>query len=153
MSTISQANYDAKKYTICAPFCGSRGLLFRQFADRFLTNVATYDIKNPNDPYTLDETYLGTDDSGEPQGQAAPTSAAAQLRRTKRNKAGYALLYQHVPDDKIRQLMVNEAFQDARAAWLLLQRECDEPVTELELEDLKADVRSLPPSQGEATRK
>ena len=81
MSTISQANYDAKKYTICAPFCGSRGLLFRQFADRFLTNVATYDIKNPNDPYTLDETYLGTDDSGEPQGQAAPTSAAAQLRQ------------------------------------------------------------------------
>ena len=94
MSTISQANYDAKKYTICAPFCGSRGLLFRQFADRFLTNVATYDIKNPNDPYTLDETYLGTDDSGEPQGQAAPTSAAAQLRSTKRNKAGYALRYE-----------------------------------------------------------
>ena len=39
--------------------------------------------------------------------------------------------------------MINESFQDARAAWLLLQRECDEPVTELELEDLKADVRSL----------
>ena len=50
MSTISQANYDAKKYTICAPFCGSRGLLFRQFADRFLTDVAISDQDADNSP-------------------------------------------------------------------------------------------------------
>ena len=31
---VSQANYDAKKYFICAPFCGTRGLLYRQFCDR-----------------------------------------------------------------------------------------------------------------------
>ena len=113
---VSQANYDAKKYFICAPFCGTRGLLYRQFCDRFLTSVATHDLKNPAEPFTLDELFLGTDDSGEPRGQAIPGTQAGALRRMKRNKVGYALLYLHILDDQIKQLMVNETYQDGRAA-------------------------------------
>ena len=37
------ANYDARKYHICAPHDGTKGLSFRRFANDFLTNIATFE--------------------------------------------------------------------------------------------------------------
>ena len=56
------ANYDARKYSICAPHDGTKGLSFRRFANDFLTNIATFDLKDPNEIYDLSETLLGLDE-------------------------------------------------------------------------------------------
>ena len=40
-------------------------------------------------------------------------------------------------------MLVDEAHNDGETAWQILQRECDFPVTELELEDMKRNVRAL----------
>ena len=42
MSTL-QANYDARKYPLCAPHDGRKGRAFRLFEDRFLTAIALWE--------------------------------------------------------------------------------------------------------------
>ena len=69
------ASYDARKYPICAPHDGSKGLSFRRFADDFLTNIASYDLKDLNETFDLAETLIGTDEGG----STAPPGAAAPL--------------------------------------------------------------------------
>ena len=64
-------------------------------------------------------------------------------RRTKRLKLAFAHLYQHITDLTLRKMLVDEAHNDGETAWQVVQRECDFPVTELELEDMKRNVRAL----------
>ena len=86
------ANYDARKYPICAPHDGTKGLSFRRFAMDFLTGVATIDLKDLNEIYDLSEALLGTDEGGQATapGQAGPIplpgGAAATRRFNKRKK-------------------------------------------------------------------
>ena len=63
MSSISQANYDAKKY-LCVPHDGSKGVVFRHWCDNFLTVIAVIDLKDPHQIYDLAETAIGHDDNG-----------------------------------------------------------------------------------------
>lgn len=149
---LEQNNYDARKHPLCLPHDGTKGLRFRRFADDFLTAIAAYDIKDPNDIYDLSETLTGIDEGGDvaPPGQANPIpmtvgagAAAAARRRVRRLKLSFTLLYQHNTDVSIRRMLVDEAYNQGRAAWQLMLRECDEPITELELEDLKRNVRDL----------
>ena len=74
MSSITEANYDGRKY-ICCPHDGDKGVKFRAFCDRFLTALAIHDLKDPGQDYTLDETALGIDDNGVhiPPGAHAPS--------------------------------------------------------------------------------
>lgn len=145
----AEANYDSRKYPLCAPHDGSRGLSFFTFADSFLTAIATVDLRDINEPYDLSDTLIGVDDSGEvaPPGAAAPiplpTTQAAMRRRTKRLKWAFVHLYRHITDDALRRMITNEAHNDGRAAWKIIQRECDQPVTELELEEMRQNVRSM----------
>ena len=68
------ANYDARKYPICAPHDGTKGLSFRRFANDFITSIATIDLKDNAEIYDLSETLLGTHEGGQtaPPGQANP---------------------------------------------------------------------------------
>ena len=142
-------NYDGRKYPICAPHDGTKGLKFRRFADDFITGIAAIDLKDTNEIYDLGENLLGIDEGGSnppPGGMLpipAPTSATGQRRRARRNKLSYTYLYQHITDLSIRKMLVDEAYNDGPAAWQILVRECDEPITDLELEDLRRNVRSL----------
>ena len=112
------ANYDARKYHICAPHDGTKGLSFRRFANDFLTNIATFDLKDPNEIYDLSETLLGLDEGGSatPPGANAPialpgTQAAAR-RRARRLKYAYVFLYQHNTDLSLRKMLMDEAHND-----------------------------------------
>ena len=53
-----QTNYDARKYPICCPHDGSRGLSFHRFANDFLSGIATVDLKDPNEPNDLSRVLL-----------------------------------------------------------------------------------------------
>ena len=143
------ANYDSRKFPLCAPHDGTKGLAFQRFANDFLIAIAAIDLKDPNETYDLSETLVGIDEGGSvaPPGQAAPipmgTSQTAARRRTKRLKLAFAHLYQHITDLTLRKMLVDEAHNDGETAWQVVQRECDFPVTELELEDMKRNVRAL----------
>ncbi len=143
------ANYDSRKFPLCAPHDGTKGLAFQRFANDFLIAIAAIDLKDPNETYDLSETLVGIDEGGSvaPPGQAAPipmgTSQTAARRRTKRLKLAFAHLYQHITDLTLRKMLVDEAHNDGETAWQIVQRECDFPVTELELEDMKRNVRAL----------
>ena len=53
MADALQANYDARKYPICAPHDGSKGLSFERFKRDFVTKIAGIEIKNPDEIYDL----------------------------------------------------------------------------------------------------
>ena len=82
------ANYDSRKFPLCAPHDGTKGLAFQRFANDFLIAIAAIDLKDPNETYDLSETLVGIDEGGSvaPPGQAAPipmgTSQTAARRRT-----------------------------------------------------------------------
>ena len=140
----AEANYDSRKYPLCAPHDGSRGLAFFTFADAFLTAIATIDLRDSNETYDLYETLVGVDDSGEAAPAAPlPTSGVAVRRRAKRLKWAFSHLYKHITDDALRRMITNEAHNDGRAAWRIIQRECDQPITELELEEMRQNVRGM----------
>ena len=150
MTTLQDANYDARKYAICAPHDGSKGIKFYIFADKFLNGCAIYDLRDPNQDYDLCETILGTDDNGNytPPGANAPIAlpgpgTAAGKRRAKRVKLAYALIYIHIENAEIKKMLSNEVYNDGVGAWDLIKRECDLPITELELEDMRQAVRDL----------
>ena len=89
--TVATANYDTRRYPLCCPHDGTKGLAFRRFADDFLTAVATVDLKDPNEIYDCAEAMLGIDEGGPetPPGLAAPipiAGAPAQRRRARRLK-------------------------------------------------------------------
>ena len=70
-------------------------------------------------------------------------TAVAQRRFNKRKKLAYVHLYSHITDESLRKMLADEAFNDGEHAWQIMKRECDEPITDLELEDMKRTVRDL----------
>ena len=147
--TVATTNYDTRRYPLCCPHDGTKGLAFRRFADDFLTALATIDLKDPNEVYDCAEAMLGIDEGGPntPPGGAGPIplpgGAVAQRRRVKRLKIGYVHLYKHLTDRSLQQMIADEANNDGYEAWEIVKRECDEPITDLELQDMKTNVRNL----------
>ena len=58
------ANYDSRKFPLCAPHDGTKGLAFQRFANDFLIAIAAIDLKDPNETYDLSETLVGIDEGG-----------------------------------------------------------------------------------------
>ena len=117
-----QANYDARKYPICCPHDGSRGLSFHRFANDFLSGIATVDLKDPNEPYDLSEHLIGIDEGGDvaPPGEADPipsgNTPAGRKRRKRRTKLAYSYVYQHITDERLRKMLHDEAFNDGHVS-------------------------------------
>ena len=58
------ANYDSRKFPLCAPHDGTKGLAFQRFANDFLIAIAAIDLKDPNETYDLSETRVGSAEGG-----------------------------------------------------------------------------------------
>ena len=140
------SNYDARKFTICAPNYGERHPRFRLWQQAFLAGVAD----EVDDDAGLDETLLGTDPGG-PNWPAALAAAAAgnpapahgnaaQTRRRKRLRKTYKLLYKHVENEEIRSRFVNEGLNDGHACWGILEEECAAPEDEMITTEIKTTI-------------
>ena len=60
------ANYDSRKFPLCAPHDGTKGLAFQRFANDFLIAIAAIDLKDPNETYDLSETLVAVERSAIP---------------------------------------------------------------------------------------
>jgi hypothetical protein len=116
---------------IAAKFAGQRGSQFTQWAREFLDAAAG---KGDEDASWAD-CYLGQD----PQ---AGLSGAQTRRRTQRRRESYSALLQHMDDDSLKAVIRAEAGplavnpqdrSNGRVAWLVIQRECDEPASALHI--------------------
>ena len=140
------SNYDARKYTVCAPNYGERHPRFRLWQQAFLAGIAD----EGDDDAGLDQTLKGTDPGGPlwpaalaaaAAGNPAPAhGAAAQARRAKRLRKAYKLLYKHVENEEIRTRFVNEGENDGRACWTILDEECAAPEDEMITTELKTTI-------------
>ena len=142
--------WDARKFPMCPPHDGTKGIKFRPWTNRFLAALSTVNFStDPLETFDLVETILGIDEGGAaiPPGHVAPIplpgGAAAARRRATRLKKAYAYIYQYVDCYPLQLRFVSEAPNNGYAAWNILLGECDVPITDLELEDLKRNVREL----------
>ena len=122
------------------PHDGTRGHSFEEFKARFKSNLLAEFLKD--DHYSAWDAVMGTD-QGSPNGPAMPGGAnlaGAQLKLRKRQTNAYKLIFQHINDPKIRELLnaINNPDACGRLGWELIVRECEESLTDLEAMTLKA---------------
>jgi hypothetical protein len=112
---------------IAAKFAGQRGSQFTQWAKEYLDAAAG---KGDEDASWAD-CYLG-------HAPQAGLSAVQTRRRTQRRRESYSALLQHMDDDSLKAVIRAEAGplavnpqdrSNGRVAWLVIQRECDEPAS------------------------
>ena len=82
---------------------------------------------------------LGTDPGGNAAGAPAGGGAAQVQRRNKRLRELYSLIYRHVPEPRLREMMHAVAANDGRAAFELLEANCRQQIDDLELLQMNAD--------------
>ena len=143
----AEATYDTRRYQYGPPLdAGIKGWQYRIWRDAFIARLGTYEFKDPNQASTLQDTALGYDDGGD----AAPRQPAplplngggpAAARRNRRLKMLYSVIRTHVETRFGRCLRRGPPRR--RAAVLILDRECDEQLTDLDLQDLLRNVRDL----------
>ena len=136
MMTSTDNDWDARKYPKCKPYFGKRGVEFENFVRDFGAALAG----DGDDDASLEQTMLGTDPGGNAAGAPpALAGAAAGRRRDRRLRELYALIYRHVPDARLREMMHASANNDGRAAFELLEANCRQQIDDLELLQMDAD--------------
>jgi len=137
-------DHDARKYDKCRPFNGKKGIEFEIFA-RDLGAAMAGEYLDANDMNNLEETMLGTDIGGDVYlagGNPAPNLQETR-RRSKRLRKLFSILYRHVTDMRLREMIAAQANNDGRAAFQLLERNCRERVTDLEMQALNIQFDSV----------
>ena len=135
MMSSTDNDWDARKYPKCRPYFGKRGLAFESFVRDLSAALA----EEGDEDSSLEETMFGTDTGGDAAGAPAGGTAAQQRRRTARLRKLYAILYRHVPEPRLREMLYANARNDGRAAYQLLVANCRQAVDDLELLQLDAD--------------
>ena len=124
-----RGEWDTRRYPLCPPFFGAKGRGFELFEERFTAGLAS-----EGDEYaSLEDTLYGIDPGGDAANAPPLGGAAAHVRaRLKRRRDLFRHLYRHVENADLRQ-MASALGKDGREFWLLLERECREAKTDLEL--------------------
>ena len=128
---------------LTAPHDGSRGASFLEFKQRFKSNMIAEFIGDSD--WSAWETCIGADQGG--GGQGAPNMpainaqdhGAAVRNRIKRQAFAYKLVFRHINDPRLRELLNELGNPDSvgRDAWQLIETECQEQMTDLEIIELK----------------
>ena len=142
-SNSDSTSHDARKFPLCAPWSGHKGAPFERFFNDMKIALASIELKDAYESYDLQDHVLGLDDGGDNGGPDLAQGAAALKRQKTRQRRSFAILHSYVTDESIKKMLRDEAVNNGRAAWQVLIREGRKPTTELELEDLKMNVRTL----------
>ena len=128
-SASADDGWDARKYPMCPPYFGKRGVAW----DCFVRDFGAAAAGKGDDENSMEETMLGEDVGGDAAG-ALPGGGVAQVRRrAKRLRELYAQLYKHIPDPRLREMMHATARNDGRAAFRLLEANCRQNIDDLEM--------------------
>jgi hypothetical protein len=146
----TEATYDTRRYPYGPPLdAGRKGWEFRLWRENFVARLGTHSLTDNNQASTLQDTAIGFDDGGDraPPGAAGPLplvgGGAGAQRRIRRLKMLYSIIHAHLDDPLLVQLIETEAYQNGREAMQILDRECDEPINDLVLQDMLRNVREL----------
>lgn len=104
-SATAEDDWDARKYPMCPPYSGKRGVAW----DSFVRDFGAAAAGKGDDENSMEETMLGEDVGGDAPG-ALPGGGVAQVRRrAKRLRELYAQLYKHIPDPRLQRCRGLEA--------------------------------------------
>ena len=131
------ADYDSRKYNQCAPYQGRKGVKWRTFDTDFGNAMMAHDDEDAS----FEETMRGTDIGGDvyvamlnPAGLAmyAPVTGVQTRRRVKRLRKLFSMLYKHIDEPRLREMISDQCGHDGRAAFVLLDQHCSLAITDLE---------------------
>ena len=99
------------------------------------------------DDYSIWSACNDNDQGGGSQGadplpaQGQNGHANAVRKRRKRQAKAFSIIYQHISDERIKEMLHDLPQNDRRGAdaWALVVRECDQGTTDLEILDIKQD--------------
>ena len=121
-------DWNTRRYPVAPPYHGEKGWKFLTFEQDLIAGIA----REGDDHYSLEETMYGMDAGGDAPGAPVANGVAQQRGHTRRCRDLYGILYRHVENSDLR-LMASTLGRDGRLFWLLLERECRRPVTDLEI--------------------
>lgn len=157
-------DWDARKYPKARPFGGQKGVPFENFVRDFGAAISAEGDGDSD----LEQTMLGEDIGGDvvlaaaaaahaaavaahtaaggaaggagpaPVGPTPPT-AAQRARRATRLRTLYSHLYRHITDLRLREIMHMNHNRDGRAAFQMLEAQCRERISDLEMFKLNAE--------------
>ena len=137
---------DNKRFTLfCDPWNGSRTPGFRKFKRDFSTGASALFLHE--DDSSIWQTCEDTDQGGgDPNADPLPAQGAnghinAVRRRRKRQAKTFQLIYQHIDDERLREMLTDLPHDDQRGveAWRLIIRECDQGTSDLEILDIRLE--------------
>lgn len=129
MMATADDGWDARKYPMCPPYMGKRGVAW----DCFVRDFGAAAAGKGDDENSMEETMLGEDIGGDAPGALPGLQAAQVRRRAKRLRELYAQLYKHIPEPRLREMMHATARNDGRAAFRLLEANCRQNIDDLEM--------------------
>ena len=137
---------DNKRITLFSDrWNGSRTPAFLKFKRDFAAGADSFFM--PEDDWSIWQACIDTDQGGLGQGadpfpaQGQNGHANAVRKRRKRQAKAFSIIYQHMDDERLKEMLHALPHNDRRGAeaWALVLRECDQGVSDLEILDLKRD--------------
>ena len=92
--------WDTKRYPICPPFHGAKGLRFEQFERDFIAGIAD----KGDEDCALEDTLYGLDPGGDDPAAPPAGGQNMQRRRAKRLRDAFGHLYRHVENPDLRMM-------------------------------------------------
>ena len=120
--------WDLKRHPKAPPYDGAKGVAFENWERDLVAGIAELG----DEECSLEESMYGVDPGGDDPSAPPVGGPVSRRRRGKRLRDLYGILYRHVENEDLR-LMAGSLNRDGRQFWLMLERECRKPVTDLEL--------------------
>ena len=140
---------DNKVRLICDAWNGSRTPAFRKFKRDFQAGTSAMFLQD--DDHSVWHALTDVDQGGqganaEPlPGVNQAGHANAVRRRRKRQAKGYQIVYVHIDNERIKEMLSALPLDDRRgtSAWSLVLRQCDQGTSDLQIEEIKLDFANL----------
>jgi hypothetical protein len=132
---------------ICSAWNGSRSPLFAKFRRDFRTGTDAMFLQEDDSSIwsAMDDMDQGGSKPGAERMPAPQQSGFqnAQRREKKRHAKAFSLIYRHVDDERLREMLdaLPPSNRRGTAAWQLIERECANGTTDLEILDYRLDFQ------------
>ena len=133
---------------LCDPWRGARTPEFRKFKRDFKASADAMFLHE--DDYSIWQAMADTDQGGRDQAadalpganQAGHTNAVR--RRKRRQKTAFKIVYKHIDNERIKEMLDALPDTDYRGAeaWKLVLKQCDLGVSDLQIEEIRREFEA-----------